>query len=446
MNTFDSNESTSPPGSTRVVYFSRLRRLPVVALSGETVGRVDDVVVRLRGVDAYPLVTGLVVDMGGRRVYLSTDQVSDLTPDLVNLSRNKVDLRGFARREGEVLLGADLLDHRLIDVPAAELVQAYDIEIEDSGAGWVLARLDTRRPARLFGLIKSQGGQASRDWKAFEPLIGHNQSVEVRQEGERLSTLKPAQIADLLEDATKREGGEILDRVHTHPELEADVFEELDPDKATKLLEEMTDAEVAGVLGRMQADDAADAVADLRQSRRRRVLELMPPGQRTKVVTLMGFNPSSAGGLMTVDVASCGVTDSAAQGLSVIAGAKSMQSEALLKVHVVTGTGQLVGVVSVIRLLQADPAVPVAELMDSDPVRVSADADLTDVALLMADYNLATIPVVDDSDRVLGVVTVDDVLEATIPEDWRRREPAPRPVTEPAAGAATGRERGDRRD
>jgi Mg/Co/Ni transporter MgtE len=68
--------------------------------------------------------------------------------------------------------------------------------------------------------------------------------------------------------------------------------------------------------------------------------------------------------------------------------------------------------------------------MDSDPVRVTADADLTDIALLMADFNLYSIPVVDDDDRVLGIVTVDDVLEATIPEDWRRREPAPRPSRE----------------
>jgi Mg/Co/Ni transporter MgtE len=87
-------------------------------------------------------------------------------------------------------------------------------------------------------------------------------------------------------------------------------------------------------------------------------------------------------------------------------------------------------VVSVIALLQANPAETVAVLMDSDPVRVTADADLTDIALLMADYNLYAVPVVDDQDRVLGVVTVDDVLEATIPEDWRRREPAPRPLRE----------------
>jgi Mg/Co/Ni transporter MgtE len=86
--------------------------------------------------------------------------------------------------------------------------------------------------------------------------------------------------------------------------------------------------------------------------------------------------------------------------------------------------------VSVITLLQADPTKSVGELMDSDPVRVNPDADLTDIALLMADFNLYSIPVVDEQDRLLGVVTVDDVLEATIPEDWRRREPAPRPIRE----------------
>ena len=96
--------------------------------------------------------------------------------------------------------------------------------------------------------------------------------------------------------------------------------------------------------------------------------------------------------------------------------------------HVLDDDKRLAGVVSVMTLLQSEPGQSVGALMDSDPVRVSADADLTDIALLMADFNLYSIPVVDEQDRVLGVVTVDDVLEATIPEDWRRREPAPRPT------------------
>jgi CBS domain-containing protein len=411
-----------------VIHLSQLLHAPVLARTGEAVGRVEDVIVRLRGADEYPLVSGIVAGVGGRRIFVGSKAIHEYAPDRVVLAKNKIDLRGFERREGEVLLRDDVLGHRLIDVAAVELVRAYDVELEDTGEGWVLARLDTRRPPRLFGLIKGAGGHAPRDWKAFEPLIGHARSRGVRRLSTRMGELKPAEIADLLEDADKAEGGEILDEVRADPELEADVFEELDPDKASRLLNDMPDAEVAALLGRMRADDAADAIADLRQSRRRRVLESMPAPQRTKVITLMGFNPDSAGGLMNVDFVSCEASATAGSALALIAAAHTIQPEALLKVHVLDEDKRLAGVVSVIALLQAQPSESVAVLVDSDPVRVTADADLTDIALLMADYNLYAIPVVDDADRVLGVVTVDDVLEATIPEDWRRREPAPRPV------------------
>jgi CBS domain-containing protein/sporulation protein YlmC with PRC-barrel domain len=436
-----SSDTASENTSGRpVIHLSQLLRAPVVARSGEVVGRVEDVIVRLRGAEIYPLVTGIVAGVGGRRVFIGSKSIHEYAPGKVVLAKNKVDLRGFERREGEVLLRADVLGHRLIDVAAVELVRAYDVELEDTGEGWVLARLDTRRPPRFFGLIPRSGGHASRDWKAFEPLIGHDRSMAARGLG-RVGGFKPAEIADLLEDADKAEGGEILDRVHRDPELEADVFEELDPDKASRLLDDMPDGEVAALLGRMRADDAADAISDLRQSRRRRVLDLMPAPQRTKVITLMGFNPDSAGGLMNVDFVSCGGEVTATEALGLIRDARSVQPEALLKVHILTEDKRLAGVVSVIALLQAPPAELVAALMDSDPVRVSPEADLTDIALLMADYNLYLVPVVDDQDRVLGVVTVDDVLEATIPEDWRRREPAPRPVrdtTEESSAAPEG--------
>ena len=417
-------------GGLPVIHLSQLLRSPVLARSGEAVGRVEDVIVRLRGADEYPLLTGIVAGVGGRQVFIGSKSIHEYATDRVVLAKNKVDLRGFERRDGEVLLRADVLGHRLIDVAAVELVRAYDAELEDSGAGWVLTRLDTRRPPLLFGLIKRSGGHAARDWKAFEPLIGHARSDAVRRMSGRFGGFKPAEIADLLEDADKAEGGEILDRVRSDPELEADVFEELDPDKASRLLDRMPDGEVAGLLGRMRADDAADAIADLRQSRRRHVLDLMPAPQRTKVITLMGFNPESAGGLMNVDFVSCAATATAGTALALIADARTIQPEALIKMHVLDEDKRLAGVVSVIVLLQAEAAESVGALMDSDPIRVGSEADLTDIALLMADFNLYSIPVVDEQDRMLGVVTVDDVLEATIPEDWRRREPAPRPLRE----------------
>jgi CBS domain-containing protein len=410
-------------GGRLLIHLSELLRAPLSARSGDVVGRVDDVIVRLRSEREYPLVTGIVARIGGRRIFVGSGSVETYAPGKVVLAQHKVDLRAFERRDPEVLLRADVLGHRLIDVAAIELVRAYDLELEDTGDGWILARVDTRRPPRLFGLIRGSGGHAARDWKAFEPLIGDARTQALRKFSGRMGSLKPAELADLIEEADSDEGGEILDRVRIDPELEADVFEELDPDKASRLLNEMPDDQVAALLGRMRADDAADAIFDLRQPRRRQVLDLMPEPQRAKVTTLLGFNPQSAGGLMNVDTVSCLTTATAGDALALISAAHSIQPEALLKVHVLDREKRLVGVVSVIALLQASPDESVVPLLDSDPVRIRADTDLTDVALLAADYNLYSIPVVDNQDRVLGVVTVDDVLEATIPEDWRRREP-----------------------
>ncbi len=289
---------------------------------------------------------------------------------------------------------------------------------------------------------------------AADPATGHRASAGARGGLARLNKLKPAQIADLLEVADRQEGSDILEQVHADPELEADVFEELDPDLASRLLGGMTDAEVAEVLARMRADDAADAVAELRQERRLPVLDLLPPGQRAKVLSLLGFSPSSAGGLMSTDVFSCPTDLPVGEVLRRVGNARSMQAEALNTVHAVDDERHLVGTATLVQLLQRDPAIRLAELIDAEPVRVTAHTDAVDLALLMADYNLITVPVVDENNRVLGVVTVDDVLEATIPEDWRKREPASRPPSTPEGqnpsdllvSGPPGRPEGDRTD
>jgi CBS domain-containing protein len=412
------------------VHLSGLLGSQVQYPTDEVVGRVDDVVVRLRDVDP-PLVTGVVAKVGGRRVYLPVDRITELSEDRVVLGKPKVDLRGFERREGEVLLREDILGHRLIDVDEAELVRAWDIELRQQGEEWLVSCLDTRRPPRFFGLIRRSHGHPCKDWKAFEPLIGHTASVPARAPFRRVRRFKPAQIADLLEEASRQEGEEILEVVHTDPELEADVFEELDPETATRLFGDKTDEEVADVLAHMRADDAADAIVDLPQGRRTRVLDLMPPGARTKVVTLLGFNATSAGGIMGVDLLAVPETATVEEVLRRVRLAANIQPEALLTVHAVDAVQRLRGTATLIDLLQADAETPLSDVMDPDPVRVTPDTDVVDVTLLMADYNLLTVPVVSSERELLGVITVDDVLEATIPDDWRRREPPPHP--EPAA-------------
>ena len=434
----------APAGSQASLRLSRLIKRPVTDRGGGSLGRLADVIVRLRGAD-YPLVTGLVAAVGGREIFVPIDQVSSFDGDPLRLSSARLSLRHFVRRDGEVLLRADVLGHRLIDVPNARLVRAADLELarvsslppSRDDAEWVVAGVDTR-PRRMFGLLApntqvSWGGV--RDWHDFEWLIGHEGSALLRGPFARIRRLKPAQIADLLESASAEEETEILGRVRADPELEADVFEELDEDLATRLLGARTDFEIAEVLARMRADDAADAIAELPQQRRQPVLDLLPAGQRQKVLTLMGFASASAGGLMGVDFIALPGMVTVRGALARVRESPMLQPEALTSVHAVNEDGCLRGVARLVTMVQADPDAALIEVCDTDPVRVGTDTDITEVAVLMTDYNLITIPVVDDANRLLGVITVDDILEIALPPDWRRREATHLPDSRPGPPA-----------
>ncbi len=421
-----------PVGGFRAVRLSELLREPIGDSRGELLGRLSDVIVRLRGAD-FPVVTGLVVRVGSRSLFVPIDQVGVLGGAQLRLASSRLDLRQFERREGEVLLRADVLGHRLLDVGSARLIRAADLQLAPGHGEWVVSGVAThRRPRSVLGRLAGPGGHGGaeplfREWARFEPLIGHTGSALARRPFGRIRRLKPAQIADLLEGASLAEETEILGQVHADPELEADVFEELKEDLATRLLGARTDAEIADVLARMRADDAADAIGELPQRRRQPVLDRLPPGQQAKVLTLLGYNPASAGGLMGMDFVAVRPGAVVADAVAAVAAAGSLQPEALTSVYLVDDRGQLAGAARLVALVQADPAVPVADVADSDPVRVLADTDVVDVAVLMSDYNLITIPVVDGRQRILGLITVDDVLEATLPADWRRREAAEPP-------------------
>jgi len=415
--------SAVPGAATnRRVYLSELLGRPLADPGGQPLGRLGDVIVRLRGAE-YPLVTGLVVRVGRRAVFVPARQVRALTPGTIEVADTRLDLRRFERREGEVLLRADVLGYRLIEVSRARLVRARDLRLSAVGGEWVLDAVDTRfRRRRLLRLLGgSRQPHRPRDWQEFEPLIGHLRTAPWRGRFTRVHRLKPAQIADLLEEASADEGTEILGRVHADPELEADVFEELDEELASRLLDARTDAEIASVLARMGADDAADVVAELPQRRRQPVLDLLPAGQRVRVKALMGFNSSSAGGLMCPDFLAVPASATIGDALAAVRRSRTLPPGALSSVYAVDDDGRLVGTAYVVTLLQSGEAGGLAEVCDRDPVRIGPGADVTEVAVLMTDYNLTTIPVVDPGGRMLGLITVDDVLEVALPENWRQR-------------------------
>jgi CBS domain-containing protein len=424
MTTPQNRQAADPAvGEPARSYLSALLKRAAVDARGQEIGRLVDVIVHLPG-GQNPPVTGLVAAVGRRRVFVPAEAVATWHADRVELRSATVDLRGFERRAGEVLLHADVLGHRLVDVAHARLVRAHDIELACTGAGWVVSGVDVHRVGWLH-LPGRHPHHDYRDWAGFEPLIGHQPSLTMRAPWGRLRRLKPAQLADLIEDATPAEQQEILTHVHADPELEADVFEELDADRQTELLAARSDTQVADVLAHMRADDAADAVMELPQHRRQPVLDLLPDAQHTKVMTLLGYQAATAGGLMGTDYLALPGNTSATEVLAAIRAATTTQPEALANVYSLDDGRRLAGVASLVQLVQADPAATLAVVADPDPVCVAPHADLIEITTVMADHNLLTLPVVDDHDHIVGLITIDDVLETAIPGNWRRREPAP---------------------
>jgi Mg/Co/Ni transporter MgtE len=267
-------------------------------------------------------------------------------------------------------------------------------------------------------LADSVGTSGFLDWASVEPFTGHVPTVRLRVPHPKLARLHPAQLADLVEAASHREGEEILGAVGSDPELEADVFGELESRHQREFIESRPDAEIADVLAWMDSDDAADLVAGLPEERREEVLLLLPPPRRRKIRALLGYDPATAGGLMSLEFV-CVYAQAAPADVYERIRRSGAPPEALAWVYVMNRHKRLVGAISLVDLVRADADTPVDELAET-PRRVRPEAELEEVARLMTDYDLTVVPVVDEQDRLLGVVTVDDVLELVVPKGWRR--------------------------
>jgi len=321
-------------------------------------------------------------------------------------------------------LKRDVLDRQLINVDGARLVRANEIELARLDGWYRVVGVDVGLRGLLRRLVPHAladrvGAGEFLDWASLEPFTGHVPTVRLRVPHPKLARLHPAQLADLVEQASHGEGEEILGAVGGDPELEADVFEELESRHQLEFIEDRSDDEIAAVLGRMESDDAADLVAELPEERRDEVVRLLPLVQRRRVRALLGYDPATAGGLMSPEFVCVYSQATVAEALERVRSTRT-SAEALAWIYVMNARKRLTGAVALVDLVRADSGSRLGEIAEV-PQRLRPDADLEEVARLMTDYDLTVVPVVDDHDLLLGVITVDDVLELVLPRGWRRQ-------------------------
>ena len=366
----------------RRLMITQVLRSPVLNPAGTEVGRVEDFIVKLAD-GTYPPVAGMKVRVGAQDVFIGKDLIERLEPGGVRLNTHTIRTEAFQRRPGEVLLAADVLGRHLVDMAKGRIVQAHDLVLAPSEDGWHLAGID-RSPQAM------------------------------------LRRLHPAQIADIVEGASHAEGQEIIEAVESDPGLTADIFEELDSEHQVEFLNSKSNEDAARILERMAPDDAADLLGELDQERRKPVFDMMSPNQQHKMRKLLQYHPSTAGGMMSPDYVWVERGATVDMALEAVRIDDKTPHQLLSTVFVTEHDGRYVGSIGVVDLLRADHARKVDELELTD-CSAHGNADFADVTLLMADYNLPSLAVVDAAGNLIGAISSDDVIEALVPEDWRAR-------------------------
>jgi CBS domain-containing protein len=406
--------------SATSVFISRIRNLPALDDAGDQVGKLRDVVVQRRAGGHAPRVKGLVVELFARhRIFIPMARVRSIDAVQVVIS-GVVNTRRFERRESETLVIADLFDLTVqrMDHPAPSVI--FDVAMRPVRSyDWELSEVALREAGsrRSFG---RRGHVTIVDWSTITMLTvdqGHGTERLLAQ----MEDMKAADIARELHEMTPARRAEVASALDDRKL--ADALEELPEDEQVQLISELDTERAADVLEEMDPDDAADLIAELAPDLAERLLGRMEPDEAKDVRRLLNYEEFTAGGMMTPEPVILPPDATVADALARIRDADLTPALACMvyvcRPPLETPTGRFVGVVHFQRLLREPPSTLVSALVDSDLETLTDDANLHAVSRYFATYNLVNAPVVDAKHRLIGAVTVDDVLDHVLPEDWR---------------------------
>jgi Mg/Co/Ni transporter MgtE len=405
------------------VYVARLAGLPVFDPNGDQVGQVRDAVARIRIGNQPPQVVGLVVEMPmRRRIFIPIGRVIAIDADAVGLGTGTLNLRRFTKRPGELLVLQELLDRRVTIVASGRQATVVDIGMEADRTGdWWLTRVAARE---LTGRLGRRGQLHQLEWSEVSGLVGAAESQGTASLLAVLATMRPADLANALQelsDARRMEVAAALD-----DDRLADVLEELPEHDQVEILAALDRERAADVLEEMDPDDAADLLAELPPPEQDVLLDLMEPDEAKSVRQLMNYQPDTAGAVMTSEPIIMAPDDTVAEALARVREphlSPAIASQVFVaRPPMATPTGRYLGTAHFQRLLREQPGNLLGGVVDNDIPPLDPATALDEITRRMATYNLVALAVVNESGRLVGAVSVDDVLDHLLPPDWRDRD------------------------
>ncbi len=410
------------------VYLARLAGLSVFDPNGDRVGRVRDAVVRLRTTNRPPQIVGLVAEMAlRRRIFLPIGRITSMDSEAVVLSTGTLNLRRFEKRPNELLVVEDLLDRRVTVMPESgdgpgAMANVVDIGMEQNRSNeWLVTRVAVREHT---GRLARRGHVYQAEYERIRNLFGPTDTQGTSNLLALLEQMRPADMANALQDLPDARRNEVAAAMSDR--TLADVLEELPEHDQVEILVRLDRERAADVLERMDPDDAADLLAELPKTEQTVLLDLMEPEEAAPVRQLMNYQQGTAGSVMTSEPVILTPDATVAEALARIREPELSPVVAaqvfVARAPSATPTGKYLGMVHFQRLLREPPASILGGLVDSDLEPLRPEVTLAEVTKRMATYDLVSMPVVDGSHRLLGAVTVDDVLDHSLPRDWRDRD------------------------
>lgn len=408
------------------IFVSHLAGIAVFDPNGDQVGRVRDLVVMLRVGRRPPRLLGLVVELSTRRrIFLPMTRVTGVESGQV-ITTGVLNVRRFEQRPTERLVFGELLDRRVILVETGEEVTVLDLSVGQLPArrDWEIDKIFVRKGGRSGPLRRAKGESLTVEWSAVTGFSLEEQGQGAESLLATFEQLRPADLANVLHHLSPKRRAEVAAALDD--DRLADVLEELPEDDQIEILGKLKQERAADVLEAMDPDDAADLLSELPTDEQERLLSLMQPADAADMRRLMAYEEHTAGGLMTTEPIILRPDATVADALARVRN-PDLSPALAAQVYVCrppdeTPTGKYLGTVHFQRLLRDPPYTLVSALLDEALEALEPDAALPVVAGFFATYDMVAAPVVDDSGSLLGAVTVDDVLDHLLPDDWRETE------------------------
>jgi CBS domain-containing protein/sporulation protein YlmC with PRC-barrel domain len=394
---------------------------PVRDNAGRDLGKLVDIVVR-HGEGTYPAVSGLIVKVGARKSFIDGARISKLTKDEIRLSSTRINRKEYTRRPGESLLDADVIDHQIVDVNGLRVVRSADLYLAPLDKEIRLVGVDVSFVSflrRVFPGTLRRRPTPDRvvDWATVASLTDSGGQVRTSGPRSALAQLRPADLADLIEDLVGREQGALIELLD--PNLAADVLEEMEDDDLQGLLRGLPAERAAELLVLMEPDESAEVLRDLDDEHRESILNAMAPEPAKTLRLLVTFDEALAGGVMTTHSVICRESDTVAHALSLLV--KHRERDISDGVVVVDSKGKLLDHIQMIELISASNSAALSDLIGPPlPTAVHIDTPLDEVIEEFSNNRGSSIIVIDSANKPVGRIMADDLVDALVARTAKR--------------------------